>query len=97
MCVCVRTVSVCIGMCMYLCVHILCVRVCVFCVTCMLQLYYCRVCVVVLVKDNSEYNDTVTRAFRELSVSSLSEEQVSFSYLDVDRQEDFVQSVWKSS
>ena len=48
-----------------------------------------------LVKDVSEYNDTVTRAFRELSVSSHSEEQVSFSYLDVDKQEEFVKMFGK--
>ena len=48
-----------------------------------------------LVKDVTEYNDTVTRAFRELSVSSHLEELISFSYLDVDKQEEFVKMLGK--
>ena len=94
-CVCV---CVCVCECVYWYVHVFVrayyiVCVCVFCV--MLQLSYCRLCVVMLVNDNFEYNDTVTRAFRELSVSGLSEEPVSFSYLDVDKQEDFVKAFGK--
>ena len=94
-CVCVCTYCECAYW--YVCVFVhahICVCVCVFCVT--LQLSYCRLCVVMLVNDNSEYNDTVTRAFRELSVSGLSEEQISFSYLDVDKQEDFVKVFGKA-
>ena len=52
--------------------------------------YYCRLCVVMLVKDATEYNDTVTRAFRELSMSSHSKEHFSFGYVDAAKQEEFV-------
>ena len=48
-----------------------------------------------LVKDTTEYDDTVTGAFRKLSVSGHSEEQVSFSYLDVDKHEEFVKMFGK--
>jgi hypothetical protein len=48
-----------------------------------------------LVKDTTEYDDTVTRAFRELSVSSHSKEHVSFGYLDVAKQEEFVRMFGK--
>lgn len=52
----------------------------------------CRLCVVMLVKDSSGYNDTASRALRELSASAHSREQVSFSYLDVEKQEEFVKA-----
>ena len=55
-----------------------------------LSVTYCRLCVVMLVKDTPEYNDTVTRAFRELSVSSHSKEHINFGYVDVAKQEEFV-------
>ena len=48
-----------------------------------------------LVRDAPEYNDTVTRAFRELSVSSHSQELIGFSYLDVAKQEEFVKMFGK--
>ena len=48
---------------------------------------YCRLCVVMLVKDASEYNDIVTREFRELSASK---EHISFGYVDAAKQEEFV-------
>ena len=48
-----------------------------------------------LVKGTAEYSDTVTGAFRKLSVSGHSEEQVSFSYLDVDKHEEFVKMFGK--
>ena len=51
--------------------------------------HYCRLCVVMLVKDASEY-DTVTRAFRELSMSSHSKGHISFGYVDAAKQEEFV-------
>ena len=42
-----------------------------------------------LVEDTSGYNDTVTRAFRKLSMSSYSD-QISFGYLDMAKQGEFV-------
>ena len=51
---------------------------------------YCRLCVVMLVKDVSEYDDTVTRAFRKLSMSSHSKEHINFGYVDAAKQEEFV-------
>ena len=56
---------------------------------------YCRLCVVMLVKDATEYNNTVTRAFRELSMSSHSKKHISFGYVDVAKQEEFVEMFGK--
>ena len=65
-------------------------------IECGVMLCFCRLCVVLLVKESSSYNDTVTRAFRELSASTHSEE-ISFGYLDVEKQEEFVKVFGKIS
>ena len=57
--------------------------------------YYCRLCVVMLVKDATEYNDTVARVFRELSMSGNSKEHISFGYVDAAKQEEFVRMFGK--
>ena len=50
-----------------------------------------------LVGGPSNYNDTVTRSFRELIGSSRSQDVISFSYLDVEKQKEFRQALGEVS
>ena len=52
-----------------------------------------RLCVVLLVKDGSGYNDTITRLFRQLTVLSSSNDWLSFVYLDESKQGEFVKAL----
>ena len=55
-----------------------------------------RVCAVLLVEDSPGYNDTVTRAYRKLSVPrDVSRQQlmISFSYLDAAKQKGFIEAI----
>ena len=47
---------------------------------------------VMLIRDSTGYNDTVTRSLRGISESRLTDERFSFAYLDETKQEEFVKA-----